>query len=138
MKLTIIAASFFLSLMPGDDITSGLQQKALSENKNIAVYFCGSDWCSICYKFKEETLQVPVIDSLINADFVYYTADFPQRKKLEKTIVTANEFLAEKLNPAGEFPVLVITDANWNVKAKIYRGNKKEVVIEKLTQSKNK
>lgn len=132
MKLIYIAAFFLLSFGINNEIPNDLQQKATAENKNIAVYFCGSDWCANCNKFKRETLQVPAIDSLLHTDFVYYVADFPQGIKQDKALVASNEFLAEKLNPAGEFPVLVIADANWNIKAKIYRGNPEASIIQKL------
>ena len=135
MKMICLLALCFMT-MSFSELAPALKEKALSENKNIAVYFAGSDWCSNCNKFKRELLDVPQIDSLLKNNFVYYMADFPQRIKLEKEVVATNEFLAEKLNPGGEFPVLVLTDENWSVKAKIYRGNSEKSVVEKLIQFK--
>lgn len=133
---TFLLSLLLLSFGSSNEIHSELQQKANVENKNIAVYFCGSDWCAVCHKFKCELLVIPAIDSLLNHSYVYYIADFPQGIKQEKSVVASNEFLAEKLNPGGEFPVLVIADENWNVKTKIYRGNTEVSVVEKLTQFK--
>lgn len=46
-------------------------------------------------------------------------ADFPQRKKLSLEIVLRNEAFAESYNPKGEFPLLVLLDANGDVKSQI-------------------
>lgn len=109
-----------------------LKEDALREKKHIAVYFCGSDWCRSCLLFKSETLNVPEVDRLLKEHFVFYVADFPQHKKLDRATVQTNEYLAEKLNPQGVFPVLVIADAEWNVKAQIYRNHSLSSVMEKL------
>jgi|GEM_PF-3122875 len=139
--MKLIALSLLLVLVSfrseKEEIVSGLQKQAVSQEKNIAVYFSGSDWCSVCKKFKSETLNVPEIDSLLKNSFIYYTADFPQRTKLDKSIVQANELLAEKLNPGGNFPLLVITDASLNVKAVIRYGNPSPKVIEELQKLEN-
>jgi len=135
MKSLIAISFFLLSFGLTGDITTELQQQATTENKNIAVYFCGSDWCANCNRFKREVLSVPEVDSLLDNAFVYYTADFPQATKQEKHVVSANEFLAEKLNPAGEFPVLVIASPDWKVKAKIYRGGTAGEIAAKLKQN---
>lgn len=136
MKLIAFISVVLLSFSVTEDIASGLQERANIQNKNIAVYFCGSDWCSVCHKFRRETLSIPEIDSLLHGDFVYYEADFPQKAKQSESLVAANEFLAERLNPAGEFPVLVIADANWKVLTRIYRGHPGQTVIQKLNQHK--
>lgn len=134
MKRLLITLTALLLLAFTADEENNLQQKAKEEKKNIAVYFCGSDWCSNCYRFKSELLQTQTIDSLLHQHFVFYMADFPQRKKLDKETAATNDFLAGKLNPGGEFPVLVIADSSWNVKTKIYLGSNREAVIEKLKQ----
>ena len=95
---------------------SVLQQRATEEKKNIAVYFCGSDWCSSCHKFKSTVLAQPPIDSLLKQGYVFYEADFPQRKKQADSTKTLNDFLAEKLNPNGVFPALVISDESFRIK----------------------
>jgi thioredoxin-related protein len=95
--------------------------KAKSTNKNIVVYFSGSDWCSICHVFKNEFIEQKEVTAILNTDFVYYNADFPQRRKLGKEIVANNDLLAAKLNPNGIFPLLVIADENLKIKKVILR-----------------
>lgn len=113
-----------------------LQARAKAEHKNIVVYFCGSDWCSICTKFKKSFLTQPNVDAILNKDFIYYTADFPQRKKLEQTETDFNENLAEKLNPEGEFPLLVIADENLNIREKIYATTSEVEALRKIQNNK--
>lgn len=135
MKYLLIALVLFGISKP-NTIVQDLEQKAGSEGKYIAVYFCGSDWCANCYKFKEQTLSHTEVKTLLNDNFIYYTADFPQRTKLSAEITSANELIADKLNGEGVFPVLVIADKEWNVKAKFYKGDLTEVVVNKLNNLK--
>lgn len=109
MKYSILAlaASFLLA-----NDASFLQEQARQKHRNIAVYFSGSDWCASCHKFKETILAQPMIDSLLSNGYVFYVADFPQRKKLADSTRVLNDFLAEKLNPAGIFPSLIVADEN--------------------------
>lgn len=113
LKYVFLFFASFL-LLPKDGPV--IQQKAIDEKKNIAVYFCGSDWCSSCHKFKNTVLAQPAIDSLLKQGYVFYEADFPQRKKQADSTKTLNDFLAEKLNPNGVFPALVISDENFRIK----------------------
>lgn len=108
--ILLLLASVFIS-----HDGSFLREKAMEKHQNIAVYFSGSDWCSSCRQFKEKVLSQPTIDSLLNHGYVFYVADFPQRKKLPDSTRVFNDFLAEKLNPAGIFPALVLTDENLAV-----------------------
>lgn len=116
-----ICLCFFLP--SGNTIIEHLVAKSETENKLIAVYFSGSDWCSSCYKFKKNVLSDNQVEALLKSRYIYYNADFPQRTKLADSTVTANDFLAEKLNPEGLFPLLVIVDANWNIKAQYNNAN---------------
>lgn len=104
----------FASLFISHD-GSFLQEKAKEKHQNIAVYFSGSDWCSSCHQFREKVLSQPGIDSLLKHGYVFYIADFPQRKKLPDSTRVLNDFLAEKLNPSGVFPALILTDENLGI-----------------------
>jgi thioredoxin-related protein len=125
VKRLIIASFvlFFCSAMNVSSETDNLTivKKAKENNKYIAVYFSGSDWCAICHVFNNEFVAQKEVAEILNADFVYYNADFPQRKKLAKDITATNDLIAEKLNPNGIFPLLVIADENLNVKKVITR-----------------
>ena len=49
LAIIIYALVAFVYQVPYTDLT----EKAHKENKNIVVYFSGSDWCSVCNKFKK-------------------------------------------------------------------------------------
>ena len=112
-----------------------LREKAKEKHQNIAVYFSGSDWCSSCHQFRKNVLSQPAIDSLLQHGYVFYTADFPQRKKLPDSTRVFNDFLAEKLNPSGVFPALILTDENLTIQHS-QLGSKvaPEVLLAKLKQ----
>lgn len=120
--------SYFLALMlaffvPSTDAASlnDLQTKAGESNKNIVVYFSGSDWCVNCFRFHDEVLANADIKNTIDNGFIFYNADFPQRKKQQKEVVQINKELAEKLNPQGIFPLLVVVDKELNVKVSFHK-----------------
>lgn len=118
MKKTIFINLFAICLLSfafKGEKTIELQEKAKTEHKNIVVYFAGSDWCVPCHQFRESFLKMPKVDSLLSKSYVYYLADFPQRTKLDKKIEELNDNLAEKLNPEGVFPKLVIADDNLKI-----------------------
>ncbi|PSK93455.1 thioredoxin family protein [Taibaiella chishuiensis] len=132
MKTLLFVLLLMGASLPGVESLEGLRNDARQHEKNIAVYFSGSDWCTNCHRFRRNVLEQDTIKSLLDNGYVYYVADFPQRKKLDKETVSLNEALAEKLNPDGVFPVLVLTDSDWNIKARIYNGNALETIMHKL------
>lgn len=139
--LFIIASLFLVSFSPPSSVQTyeGLQQQSAAEHKNIIIYFSGSDWCMNCNLFKKKYLQNEAVRATIDKDFVYYNADFPQRKKLEKDIVATNEKLAEQLNKDGVFPVMVIADKDMHILEVIKLGGSAEALLEQLQRhSQNK
>ncbi len=120
------------AMLPGTESLERLSGDARQHQKGIAVYFSGSDWCTNCHRFRHNVLEQDTVKALLDHGYVYYIADFPQRKKLAREEIALNEALAEKLNPEGVFPVLVLTDSNWNVKARIYNGNALDGILQKL------
>lgn len=141
MKYLILLLSFFaltaFNAIP-DHNAEALSKDARTANKNIAVYFSGSDWCVNCYGFKKKYLEQESIKTMLESEFIFYNADFPQRKKLDKEVVLVNEALAEKLNPEGIFPLLVIADAELNVLSAIALGEQSDVVYKKIESQKAK
>lgn len=128
---------FSLLLLAGNidkdnDYLARFQAEARDKNQNIAIYFSGSDWCSNCHYFNNKVLSLDAVKKPLTENYVYYIADFPQRKKLPEAERKTNEAWAEQLNPEGVFPLLVIVDKDLKVKAKIYKGNPPEKVVKSL------
>jgi thioredoxin-related protein len=131
-SLFLLPVVFILLMGAKIETTNYLQNKAIESKKNIVIYFCGSDWCSVCNNFKKGFLSNAKVDSLLKNNYVYYMADFPQRKKLEQSVIQLNESLAEKLNKEGHFPKLVIADEHLNMKAVIFQSESFEAAYTKL------
>jgi len=92
------------------------QQEISTRNLPVAktkfIVFSGSDWCKGCIQFKKKVLSDPSFESFAKDNLDIVVADFPQRAKLAKEVVEQNEALAEKYNPRGVFPNLVLISAD--------------------------
>jgi thiamine biosynthesis lipoprotein len=82
--------------------------RALELNRPVFLVFAGSDWCVPCIRFEKEVLSDSAFIRYAKDRLVILKADFPQRKKLPQEMVLQNEKLAEKYNPSGLFPHLLL------------------------------
>lgn len=87
---------------------------AKDEEKKIVLVFQGSDWCAPCIKLEKEVWSTIDFKDLAKDDFVMLQADFPRRKKnkLSTEQELHNRRLAEKYNPNGHFPLVLVLDKN--------------------------
>jgi hypothetical protein len=90
-----------------------LQAKQL--NKPVLLIFSGSDWCRPCIQFEKKILEDTIFISFCNTKILVLNADFPQRKKQPKSLVTQNELLAKKYNPEGLFPFMVLLNSDEKI-----------------------
>jgi len=105
----VFLIQFFPSFPTADILNPGItriEKGAVSRNKFIV--FSGSDWCKGCIQFRKKVLDDPSFESFARQNLDIVVADFPQRAKLDKALVEQNEALAEKYNPKGIFPNLVL------------------------------
>ncbi len=93
---------------------------ATKEDKPIVLVFSGSDWCAPCIRLKRNILESEEFRSYAASNYVLYNADFPRKKKnqLPADKSEANKSLAEKFNPKGYFPLVVVLDKNQSVLGK--------------------
>jgi thioredoxin-related protein len=113
------------------------KQKAKEEKKNILMVFSGSDWCNNCMRLKKTVFETSEFISYSSENLILLEVDFPRdEKKLSKEKISENEKLADKYNPNGSFPMLVLLDAEGNVKGKksgyINQGVKKYIQLFEL------
>lgn len=96
------------------------QQQALKEDKKVLLIFQGSDWCAPCIKLDREIWSSLEFQDYAKDHFVMVKADFPRKEKnqLEPSQQEKNNKLAEKYNPQGYFPLVVIMDQNGKVLGK--------------------
>jgi thioredoxin-related protein len=106
------------------------QTLAKKENKMILIKFSGSDWCGPCILFKKAIFDAPEFKTFADEKLVLVIADFPRQKKnqLPKEQQVLNDKLAEKYNPEGNFPFLVLADANGNT-LKTWNGYDKKNAV---------
>jgi len=91
--------------------------KAKEEHKKVLFFFSGSDWCSPCVKFKRNYIDNPIFKEYATQNLIVFNADFPKLKKnaLAAEQVAENEKLADKYNPKGLFPLVLLLDENGKI-----------------------
>lgn len=96
------------------------KELAQKENKEILLVFQGSDWCAPCIKLDREIWTSEEFKDFSKTHYILVKADFPRRKKNQ--LVSAqqekNNKLAEKYNPNGFFPLVVVMDKEGHVLGK--------------------
>ena len=94
--------------------------QAVKENKNIILVFSGSDWCAPCIKLDKSIWQSKEFKAEADKKWIIVKADFPKKKghALPEDQQKHNNQLAEKYNPEGYFPLVVILDKNGKVLGK--------------------
>lgn len=90
---------------------------ASKKNQNIVLVFQGSDWCGPCIKLDREIWSTNTFKEFSKSHFVMLKADFPRRKanQLDSEQIRKNTLLAEKYNPAGYFPFVVVLNSDGKV-----------------------
>jgi len=94
------------------------QQLAQQQNKNIILVFSGSDWCAPCIKLDKNIWQSEVFKKEAEKKWILLRADFPKKKanQLSAELAQSNKQLAEKYNPNGNFPLVVVLNPLGKVK----------------------
>lgn len=137
----IIAFAFILffsvSSFAQEWLTSFEESKALAaqNNQKIVLVFQGSDWCAPCIKLDKEVWSTKAFQTLAKNTFVMLRADFPKRKgnKLTPELQAHNNKLAEKYNPNGYFPFVVVLNKEGEVLGNLgYQKSTPEKYFNKL------
>jgi thioredoxin-related protein len=85
--------------------------EAPQQNKQILLYFSGSDWCAPCVKMDQEVFSRKQFAQFASKNLILVKLDFPRRKKLSPDAKAQNEQLAKKYAIQG-FPTFVLVDAS--------------------------
>lgn len=136
--LIIITMLLSFSAFAQDWQTNIDTAKALAKkgNHNIVLVFQGSDWCAPCIKLDKEIWSTAKFKELAKNHFVMLQADFPKRKKnqLSDSQTAHNGKLAEKYNPNGYFPYVVVLSPEGKVLGSTgYEKSTPEDYFKKLT-----
>lgn len=109
--LLLLSMSFY-SFSQQTNTLQNAVSKAKEEHKKVLFFFSGSDWCSPCVKFKRNYIDAPIFKEYAAQNLIVFNADFPKLKKnaLATEQVAENEKLADKYNPKGIFPLVLLLD----------------------------
>ena len=89
-------------------------KEAKKEDKNVLVYFTGSDWCPPCKMLKTDLFDSAEFKAL-SEDYVLLYVDMPRNKDLlSPEQMTHNKQVMAKYNKKGVFPLLKIVNAKGN------------------------
>ena len=100
------------------DLQQDAKTKASTSQLKLLI-FSGSDWCLPCIRFERAVLRDTAFITFGEEHLVIEKADFPQHSKLAEEQVRHNEALAEKYNPQGYFPHVLLLDEQGSVLRKI-------------------
>mgnify|MGYP000896208886 FL=1 len=120
MKRLLIVSFLSFTILSFSQKAQTLQSSlslAKQEHKKVLFFFSGSDWCSPCVKFKKTFIDNDDFKSFSDANLIVFNADFPRQKKntLSKEQIIENENLAEKYNPNGIFPLIILFNENGEI-----------------------
>jgi thioredoxin-related protein len=116
----VICALFFSALVSAQDwkqnYSEALEQ-AISEDKPLILVFSGSDWCPPCKRLDRNIWTSEKFKSFSAKEYVLYKADFPRKKvnKLPQEQLNQNKKLAERFNPKGHYPLVLVLDKSEQV-----------------------
>ena len=114
--------------------------RAKEENKKLLVVFQGSDWCGPCIKLSKEIWSTEFFIDYSDKSYVMLQVDFPRRKKnsLSESQKEQNAVLAEKFNPRGYFPFVVVLNSSGKLIGEIgYENTTPQKFIEIIESFEN-
>ncbi len=133
---------FVLGLLLATALSSGAQSfqhadsafsTAYEENKPLLLLFTGSDWCPNCLRLEKTVLSTKEFEDFARDRLILLTADFPQRKKQASELASQNDRLAQKYNPSGLFPTIVLFSPDGKIHTHIgYKNQSPEEFIDTL------
>ncbi len=83
----------------------------------LMMVFSGSDWCKPCIQLTREVFESDVFKEYAADEFILLRVDFPRARKnrLSPDLQQQNNALAERWNPHGEFPLVVVFSSDREV-----------------------
>lgn len=119
-KIVVIICFLVTSIVSAQDWKTSLDDaktEAAKETKNIILVFSGSDWCAPCIKLDRSIWQSDAFKKASSENWILLKADFPKKKAnaLSEEQTKINQELAEKYNPEGSFPKVVILNNEGKV-----------------------
>lgn len=121
MRYVVLVFTLFLSIGATaqdwkQDYDEALAQAA-NEDKPLILVFSGSDWCPPCKRLEKNVWSSEEFKNYSADKYVLYKADFPRKKanQLPQELLNQNKKLAEKYNPKGHYPLVLVLDKSEQV-----------------------
>ncbi|NJB69679.1 thioredoxin-related protein [Saonia flava] len=90
-------------------------EKARKENKNVVLYFTGSDWCAPCKMLKKDLFDKQEFADL-SKEFILLYIDIPRNQDLlSDSQIKHNKDMLPIYNKKGVFPLLKILNPKGKV-----------------------
>ena len=83
------------------------------KNRTLLVNFTGSDWCSWCFRLRDEVFTRPEFIEYANNSLVLIELDYPQRKEQTDEMKAYNRKILEKYGVRG-FPTILLINKEGN------------------------
>ncbi|WP_394970542.1 thioredoxin family protein [uncultured Croceitalea sp.] len=118
--LLVIFMLFFSVLVSAQDWKQNYNEaleQAIAEDKPLILVFSGSDWCPPCKRLDKTIWTSEEFKKISSEKYVLYKADFPRKKinKLPQEQLNQNKKLAERFNPKGHYPLVLVLDESEQV-----------------------
>ena len=120
--LVLVAALAKAQVLVNADEAFKLSQES---QKPVLLIFSGSDWCAPCIRFQKTVLTSDQFKHYASDHLILLKIDFPQRKKLDSELVMQNERLADRYNPKGQFPHILLLRPDQSVLTTLYYKNQR-------------
>ena len=92
------------------DYTAALAQ-AKAENRQVFLFFTGSDWCSWCMRLNKEILSTAEFARYAKEKLVLVEVDFPKKERQPATLKSQNAKLAKLYHIEG-YPTVIVLDSS--------------------------
>lgn len=89
-------------------------ERAKSENRNVFLFFTGSDWCGWCQRLDREVLSTVDFGRYANDKLVLVKLDFPRQVEQSDALKSQNLELARRFRIQG-YPTVVVLDPSGKV-----------------------
>jgi thioredoxin-related protein len=117
LGIALFSLSIFASAQDWQPDYALALTKAEATKKPLILVFAGTDWCAPCIKLDREVWQSETFKDYAKDHYVLYRADFPRKKsnQLSEEHALSNNELAERFNPQGHFPLVLVIDSKEQV-----------------------
>ena len=86
------------------------QKIAKKKNKDILIFFTGSDWCGPCKMLVEDFFETEQFKNIAEKDFVLYEADNPRNRDLVSDTQREDNLKLGREYKVNSYPTIVVID----------------------------